>query len=60
MSEELALPSTGDKNNPYKFSRCFSLDMEKGMSPSRLLEDKFLDQKEKVSKRQYLCRSKQH
>jgi hypothetical protein len=32
------------KNITYKFSRCFSLDMENGMSPSRLLEDKSLDQ----------------
>jgi hypothetical protein len=34
--------------------------MEKGMSPSRLLEDRFLDQKEKVSDRHNFCRSKQH
>jgi len=32
------------KNITYKFSRCFSLDMENGMSPSRLLEDKSLYQ----------------
>lgn len=32
------------KNTAYKFSRCFSLDMENGMSPSRLLDDKSLDQ----------------
>jgi len=32
------------KTITYKFSRCFSLDMENGMSPSRLLEDKSLDQ----------------
>jgi hypothetical protein len=43
--KHLLLPSFGDKYKPYKLSRCFSLDMEKGMSPSRLLEDKFLDQK---------------
>lgn len=50
------LPSFHKKNKPYKFSRRFSLDMEKGMSPSRLLEDKSLDQKDT----RYFYSSKQY
>jgi len=32
---------------PHKFSRCFSFDIENGMSPSRLLKEKSLKEKAK-------------
>jgi hypothetical protein len=37
------------KNKTHKLSRCFSLDIENGMSPSRLLKDKSLDKNKKLN-----------
>jgi hypothetical protein len=37
------------ENRPYKVSMCFSLDTENGMSPSRLLKDKSLNQEQMLN-----------